>query len=56
MGTSRWNYFLSNTFVLNRLKGCAISMSNTGQQQLTTNQTIYQLSDKDRSVSQDIDL
>ena len=31
-------------------------MSNTGKQQFTTNQSIYQLSDKDHSVPDDIDL
>ena len=30
-------------------------MSNTGKQQFTANQSIYQLSDKDRSVPDDID-
>ena len=31
-------------------------MSDTGKQQFTANQSIYQLSDKDRSVLDDIDL
>ena len=31
-------------------------MSNTGKQQFTANQSIYQLSDKDCSVLDDIDL
>ena len=31
-------------------------MSNTGKQQFTANLSIYQLSDKDRSVPDDIDL
>ena len=31
-------------------------MINTGKQQFTANQSIYQLSDKDRSVPVDIDL
>ena len=31
-------------------------MSNTGKQQFTANQSIYQLLDKDRSVPDDIDL
>ena len=31
-------------------------MSNTGKQQFTANQSIYQLSDKDRSALDDIDL
>ena len=43
-------------FALNRYKLCAVSMSNTGKQQFSANQTIYQLSDKDRSVPDDIDL
>ena len=37
-------------FALNRYKTCAVSMSDTGKQQFTANQSIYQLSDKDRSV------
>ena len=40
---------------LNRYKTCAVSMSDTGKQQFTANQSIYQLSDKDRSVPDDID-
>ena len=35
---------------------CAVSMTDTGKQQFSANQTIYQLSDKDRSVLDDIDL
>ena len=31
-------------------------MSHAGKQQFSDNQTIYQLSDKDRSVPDDIDL
>ena len=31
-------------------------MSDTGRQQFTANQSIYQLSDKDRSVPDDNDL
>ena len=31
-------------------------MPNTGEQQVTANQSIYQLLDKDRSVPNDIDL
>ena len=42
--------------VLNRLRRCDVSVSNTGKQQFTANQSIYQLSDKDRSVPDDIDL
>ena len=41
-------------FALNRYKTCAVF--NTGKQQFSANQTIYQLSDKDRSVPDDIDL
>ena len=40
----------------NRYKTCAVSMSDTDKQQFTANQSIYQLSDKDRSVPDDIDL
>ena len=43
-------------FALNRYKTCAVSMSDTGKQQFSANQTIYQLSEKDRSVPDDIDL
>ena len=43
-------------FALNRYKTCAVSMSDTAKQQFSANQTIYQLSDKDRSVPDDIDL
>ena len=35
---------------------CDVSVSNTGKQQFTANQSIYQLSDKDCSVPDDIDL
>ena len=35
---------------------CCVSMSDTGKQQFSANQTIYQLWDKDRSVPDDIDL
>ena len=41
-------------FVLNCYKTCAVSVSNTGKQQFTANQSSYQLSDKDRSVPDDI--
>ena len=41
---------------LNLYKRCAVSVSNTGKQQLTANQSIYQLLDKYRSVPDDIDL
>ena len=37
-------------FALNRYKTCAVSMSDTGKQLFSANQTIYQLSDNDRSV------
>ena len=43
-------------FALNRYKTCAVSMSDTGKQQFTANKSIYQLSDKDGSVPDDIDL
>ena len=43
-------------FALNRYKTCAVSMPDTGKQQFSANQTIYKLSDKDRSVPDDIDL
>ena len=56
MGTSRWNNFLWYKFVLNRYKTCAVSVTNTGKQLFTANQNIYQLSDKDSSVPDDIDL
>ena len=46
--------FLCNKFVLNRYKRYAVSVS--GKQQFTANQSISQLSDKDRSVPDDIDL
>ena len=48
--------FYEINFALNRYKTCAVSMSNTGKQQFTANQSIFQLSDKDRSVPDDIDL
>ena len=48
--------FYEINFALNRYKSCAISMSDTGKQQFTANQSIYQLSNKDRSVRDDIDL
>ena len=48
--------FYVNTFVLNRFKRCDVYVSNTGKQQFTANQSINQLSDKDRSVPDDIDL
>ena len=56
METSRWSYFFKNKLVLNPYKTCAVSVSNTGKQQFTANQSIFQLSDKDRSVPDDIDL
>ena len=43
-------------FALNPYKTCAVSMSDIGKQQFTANQSIYQLSDKYRSVPDDIDL
>ena len=47
--------FYSTNFVLNRYKTCAVFVPNTGKQQFTANQSIYQLLDKDRSVPDDID-
>ena len=44
------NFFLGNKFVLNRYKTLAVSVSNTDKQQFTANQSIHQLSTKDRSV------
>ena len=41
---------------LNRYKTCAVSMSHTGKHQFSANQSIYQLSGKDLSVPDDIDL
>ena len=49
-------FFLLNKFVLNPYKRCAVSVSNTGKQQFTANQSINKLTDKDRSVPDDIDL
>ena len=48
--------FYEINFALNRYKACAVSMSDTGKQQFTAKQSICQLSDKDRSVPDDIDL
>ena len=48
--------FYEINFALNCFKTCAVFMSDTGKQQFTANQNIYQLSDKDRSVRDDIDL
>ena len=48
--------FYGINFALNGYKTYAVSMSDTGKQQFTANQSIYQLSDKDRSVPDDIDL
>ena len=45
---------MKNIFFLNRFKRCDVSVPNTGKQQFTANQSIYQLSDKDR-VPDDID-
>ena len=47
--------FYEINLALNSYKTCAVSMSDTGKQQLTANQSVYQLSDKDRSVPDDID-
>ena len=49
-------FFFEINLVLNPYKTCAVSVSNTGKQQFTANQSIYQLSDKDSSVLDDIDL
>ena len=44
-------------FVLNRYKRCAVSVSgNISKQQFIAIQSIYQLSDKDRSNPDDINL
>ena len=48
--------FYEINFALNRYKTCAASMSDTGNQQFTANQSIYQLLDKYHSVPDDIDL
>ena len=48
--------FYEINLAINRFKTCDVSMSNTGKQQFTANLSIYQLSDKDRSVPDDIDL
>ena len=48
--------FYEINLALYRYKTCAVSMSDTGKQQFTANQSIYQLSDKNRSVPDDIDL
>ena len=48
--------FYEINLALNRYKTCAVPMSDTGKQQFSANQSIYQLSDKDRSVPDDIDL
>ena len=48
--------FYEINFALNRYKTWGVSLSNTGKQQFTANQSIYQLSDKDRSVPDDNDL
>ena len=48
--------FYGINFALSRYKTCAVSMSDTGKQQFTANQSIYLLLDKDRSVPDDIDL
>ena len=48
--------FYEINLTLNRCKTCAVSKPDTGKQQFTANQSIYRLSDKDRSVPDDIDL
>ena len=47
--------FYEINLALNRYKTCTVSMSDTGKQQFTVNQSIYRLSDKDHSVLDDID-
>ena len=56
MRISHLNYFYEINVALNRCKTCAVFMSDTGKQQFTANQSIYQLSDKDLSVPGVIDL
>ena len=51
----RINFYEIN-LALKRYKTCAVSMPDTGKQQFIANQSIYQLSDKERSVPDDIDL
>ena len=53
-GTSHKNYFYGLNFALNRFKTCAVSMSNTGKQQFTANQSIYQLSDTRLAIDRSI--
>ena len=48
--------FYEINFAFNRYKTCAVSMFNTGKQQFTANQSIYQLSDKGCIVPDDINL
>ena len=48
--------FLRNKFLLYRYKTGAVSVSNTGKQQVFANQRIHRLSDKDHSVPNDINL
>ena len=48
--------FYEINFALYRYKTCAVSMSDTGKQQFTANQSIYKISNKDRNVPDDIDL
>ena len=48
--------FYEKFFALNRYKTCAVSMSDTGKQQFTADQSIYQPSDRYHSVPDDIDL
>ena len=46
--------FYDINFALNRNKTCVVSMSDTGKQQFTAIQSIYQLSDKDHSDEIDL--
>ena len=48
--------FYEINLALNRYKTCAVSMSHTGKQQFSANQSIYQLSGNDRSDPDDINL
>ena len=38
-----WNIFCEINFALNHYKTCAVSMPDTGKQQFSANQSIYQL-------------
>ena len=51
-----WEPVVRNKLGFKSLKTCAVSMSDTGKQQFTANRNIYQLSNIDRSVLDDIHL